>query len=276
MAAVTRYWNGVGADNAFATAGNWVDAAAPVSTDTVIFPAMASASGVIVDGSDQSAILLVATIVEPSCALTFGSRGIPLELDTDAFTYEGSGASYFDIASCAELRIYSAASGDTTNSYGFNLTGTSNTLLIVDPGSSGSVSLASLGDESLACVTIQIVSGTVDMGDSLTVTTLYVDGGTVSSKTDVTTLQVAGGTFRQLKNNPTTLNVLGGRVYYNSTDVPTTVTLRGSAILDMSEDGRAKTWQTVNLYDSARIYDPGNVLTITTLNRYKGGTLSVS
>jgi len=275
MAAETHIWNGSDGDNAHSTAANWHDTDAPASTDTCVYPALAADATKDIDGSDESAILLAEATIEAGCYLNFGSRETPLTLDTDYLNYAGQGNAAFEIVNSTEIRVTNGASGSTEWTYGMTLEGTGNTLLILDPGSSNSVGVAALGDQSGEFTTIIIASGNITLGESVTTTTLYMTDGEVESYCDATTVNVGGGTFRQHKNKPTTLNASSGTIYFNSTDTMTTVNLRGDAVLDMSEDNRAKTITTVNLYDDAEIYDPDNILTITNFNR-EGGRLSVS
>lgn len=276
-----RIWDGVAADNGFATATNWSSDTTPITGDTAIIPGLAASSTKNIAGSNQSAILLAAFWVEPECKLNFGSRETYLQLDADYVYYYGEGTGYLQIANSTEIWVGAGAAASSGNSYGVNLLGTANALLVLDPGESNSVAVAAMGGETAAFTTILITTGEITLGASVTMTTLTVDGGTVTNSSDVTTLNLNGGTFRQQKNNPTTINATGGRLYYNSADVPTTVNLRKGSVLDASEDGRAKTgWSatTVNLYEGATIYDPGNVLMqyIGTLNILDGGTLAVS
>ncbi len=270
----TRIYDGVAADNDISTATNWSDDTAPITGDTAIFPAMVHAATTDIDGSDFSAVLLAELAVESGCGVNFGSRGAYLEVDTDAFSFAGSGQVFLNIENCGgEIRIANAASASTTNSFGFNLIGASNTgTLIINPGSSGSIGIAPGVEETAAFTTIMVMAGSVTIGDALTCTTLTMMGGTVKNGSDVTTVNVYGGTYTQTANNPTTLNIKGGRVYYNSADIPTTTNLYAGT-LDMSGDGRAKVFTTINWY-GGNIYDPGNVLSGTTINWMLGGTRS--
>ncbi len=268
----TRTYDGDAVDNNFITATNWSDDTAPVSADNVGFPAMAQASTLDIDGSDQVAVLLVDFHVEPECALNFGSRAAYLQIDTDYLYYDGEGKAFFDIDNSTEIWLRNGSAGSSSASYGFSLIGTSNALLMIDVGSGNSVGLGAMAGESLAATIAIINSGDVTVGDSLTCTTFSANGGTVSNSSDVTTMNVNGGTVTQVKNKPTTLNVYGGKIYYNSADVPTTLNLWGG-ILDTSQDARAKTFDTVNYYGGT-INDPNNILTITTMTSYTGGVLS--
>lgn len=274
--ASTHVWDGSDADNVYGTAANWHDAAAPATTDTTIFPALAAATGVNIDGTDETAELLAATFIEAGCYVEFGSRIAYLQIDTDAFTSEGEGQAFWDIDNCAMIRIENAGYADSGYSYGFNLVGTGNTELVCDPGSGKAVSLASLGDEAFACTTIGIRSGDVDMGVGLTTTTLNISGGNVNNRSDITTTNVKDAVYRQIDNKSTTLNIrAGGRVYYNraTADAPTTLNLYPGGVLDLSEVTDALTIANFNWY-GGQVIDPHNRLIPTTLLYKVGGTSS--
>ena len=273
----TELWNGDGGDNALVTDANWVSDDAPDSSDSATFPAMAQDSTDDVAGSDFSAVLLVNTHIEDGCALNFGTRATYVHLDTDYLFDEGTGKKFLHIDNSTEIRLLSGSASSTGYSYGTSLTGASNTLLVCNPSKSKTVGLAAMEGETFACTTIQLVSGTVTAGTGVTVTTLYVDGATLDNNADVTTLTIGGGTVRQTQNKPTTVNLKGGRLYLSmaAADMPTTVNLYPGGTLDMSGDSVAKTLGTLNDYGGS-VYDPANILTITTHVRYRGGTLSVS
>ncbi|KKN83520.1 hypothetical protein LCGC14_0297580 [marine sediment metagenome] len=271
-------WNGDGNDNAFATAANWEGDAIPQSTGGSIFPALAQATAVDVAGSDQSAIELVDTMIEPGCALNFGSRPTPLWLDTDNFIDSGTGKKFLKFDACASMRLLSGAASAAGYSYGTNITSVAAiTLLTCNVGKSHTVGIAAHEDEVATVTTMSLLQGIVTIGNAVaSVGTMYVDGATVSNNSACTTLNVSSGAIYQRQGTAATVNLKGGRLYLNmpAANMPTTVNLYGG-ILDMSQDGIAKTVGTLNYY-GGQIYDPANILTITTLNRFKGGTISVA
>ena len=278
--AVTQYWDGSAADNAYVTPANWSlmgggAGAKPLSTDSQVFPAMAASSTKDLAGSDQSLVLIVETVIEHGCYLNFGSYLVPWILDTDYLVYRGLASAFFDVRNSTEIRIEESAPAASGNAYGVYLKGNgTNALLIIDCGNGNSVGVASLGDHTMTATAVEIASGTVDLGDGLACTTLTVSGGAVESKADITTVTVTAGTMRQLKNNPTTLNAHGGRFYYSSESAPTTLNLYPGGVIDMSEDTRAKDWSAVAINDyGGQIYDPGLVLGTLTLTRKRGGTV---
>ena len=165
----------------------------------------------------------------------------------------------------------------STSFAGLSVQAVSVGVLTVDPGQDRPVGVAALGGESASISGLVVASGDVEMGDAVTIISrVALMGGKLTNNGDVPTMDVSGGTLTQVRNNPTTLNIDKGRVYYNSADMPTTVTIGPKGILDMSKDGRAKTIATVNLYPGGQIIDPGNILTITTLARQQGGNLKYS
>lgn len=269
-------WNGDGDDNAIATDANWISNDAPDTGDSACFPAMAADSTNNVDGSDFSAVLLADFIVEAGNYLTFGSRDAYLQLDCDYFEFTGAGAhAYFDVDNCAELRILNSVSPASGHSYGVNLVGTTNTLLLINDAGSGTIGIGALQGESATFTTINVQSGTVTLGDGITNTTFHANGGVITSFSDSTTLNVNGAVFTQAKNKPTTLNLFQGRFYFDDAQTIGTCNLYGGT-LDLSHDGRAKTITTLNWYGGT-IYDPNNVLTLTNAPSTKnGGTWSRS
>lgn len=272
----TVIWDGTSLDGNIATAGNYVGAAAAASGDTTVFPAMAALATHDVAGADNSAVLQAATFIEAGNYLNFGSRAAYLVMDTDLFDFRGSGSySFFNIVNCAEMRILNGVSASSGYSYGMSLLSTAVTLLIIDPANGGnesaSIGLATMGSEAAEFTTIDIRSGNVTVGTAVTCTTCHISGGTVSYGSDVTTMNVSGGTVRILKNNPTTLNLKGGTVYYNSADVPTTINVYEGGTLVLNEDLRAKTL-TINLYGGTVVFAYGQ-LDGSTVNIKGGGTL---
>jgi len=273
--AETHIWSGAAADNNFVTAANWDSVDVPASTDTVLFPAMAAATGVNVAGSDQSAKLLAAMWVEPGCYVQFGSRIAYLELDTDLLVFDGSGQAFLDVDNCAEIRVGNAAYSTSTADYGLCLKGTANTLLTLNPGGNRVVSLAALGDETGAWTTISAESGTVKIGSGVTTTTVNVNGADVELRSDSTTTNVYAGVFRQTDNKSTTLNLRGGTTYYNrpTTDAPTALNMYANAILDLTELSAALAIATINIYGKCLIRGDRGLLSWTTMNRYNNGDI---
>ena len=266
-------------------ASNWLDGTVPVSTDSQIFGAVAASTSKDINGEDSSAILLVNTWVESGCYLKFGTRDVPLYLDTDYFGFDGSGTGYFKIVNCAEIRIDNAIAAVSPNTYGLHIYGTSgsaNTLTVLDPGSSADVGICALSDMDGEFTTIDVYSGNITIGDTPTCTTLNVNGGTVNCSASIDNVNINGGTYRQIKGTPSTALIINaGRVYYNETTMPPITTIEGSGVLDMSEDGTAKSLAglIVNINSSsASIYDPYDVLDFAATCDFNkvGGTLQVS
>jgi hypothetical protein len=247
----------------------------PISADSAVFPPLSADADKDVDGSDQSAILLVNLNVEGGCFVNFGSRLAPLHVDADYFTAEGAGSAWWTLDNSTECRIFRALSTASDGGLGFNLDGTGNALLLIDCGN-GTVGVAYGATQAAEFTTIQIQSGNVFLGDAITCTTLHVTGGTVENGSNVTTLNVMGGNVTQEKNIPTNLNQYGGRYYLKSTDTITAGVLY-AGILDLSKDARAKTFTDLTVHPGASIYDPGKTLVTTNAIVWaKGGTISLT
>lgn len=256
------------ADNAFDTAGNWDTDTAPVNTDSVAFPKHASDSDWDIAGSDQSEILLVNFDVEPGCYANFGSRLTPLHIDTDYLTFDGSGQANLQIDNSTSIRILGAGPAGDEFANGINLTGSSNTLLIVDAASNDLVGIASLANDTGAFTTVDIRGGTVTIGEGVTMTTLQVSGATVTNYSAATTLNQTGGTVYQQANALTTINGDGGKLYYNSSSGYTTANVRKGFSLDFTKSPAALTVGTggaTTLYAGGQILVPqGGLITFDT------------
>ena len=270
-------WNGDDGDFDISAGGNYISDSAPTSAGSALFPAMPYDAGDVVAGSDFSAVLLVDFVVNSNNFLTFGSIDTYLQIDADYFEFSGEGGfAYFDIENSGDVRILNAPSAATSHSYGVNLVGGAgaNTLLLVDFSGGGSLGVGANPGEGGTFTTVDFKAGDATFGDSIVTTTFNAQGGTIHHNADIGTLNLTNGTFYQQKNNATTLNMWGGRYFWNAADAITTLALYGG-VLDLSLDGRSRTITTLNWYGGS-IYDPGNNLSVGTLNRFKGGTWQIS
>jgi hypothetical protein len=272
MPAATRIWSGAAADNAFDTAGNW-DTAVPVTGDSAVFPAMGTDADKDVDGSDQSAILLVNLYVESGSYVNFGDRLAPVHVDADAFVFEGMGDAFFQLDNCAVAALYSALSSASDGGHGFSLTGASNTLLLVDVGSAGTVDLAMGATQTTAFTTIEVLNGRVFVGAGVTMTTFHQTGGMVELSAGSTTFNMNGGTATQLAGIPATLNVNRGTFFLNSATTLPAVNVYGG-LVDLTKDSRAKTITACTMYGGVLRVLP-NQVTFTNAPTMKGGSIQV-
>lgn len=273
----TEYWDGGSGDNIWATAGNW-STTEPDESDTIVFPAMAASTGQDVAGVDRTGSTFAKIAIEKGSAIDFGSRTNPVKVKiTSDFVTEGSGAAYWDIQGSPKIFINKSGISNTSDTYGFHLAAAgNNTTLIVAPGANDTVGIAALTGTTAMIDTLKIRSGKVTLGSGLTNSTAIVVGGVVKSEANCDTLTVSGGTFTQVQNAPTTLNIRGGRVIYNSGTMPTTVNLIGSGILDMGGDAAAVTIPQVTMDDQAQVQDPFHRLTMTAFSTNRGGNLNIA
>lgn len=120
----------------------------------------------------------------------------------------------------------------------------------------------------------------VRLSSGVTLTTIEKSGGTLEVNSAVTTLNQTEGDTTIKAGAITTLNLRGGRVYYNGTGTLTTATVTGNGVLDFSQDMRAKTvTNPIELYgDDATLLDPYQVvgsLIVDMNNRRKFGDLDL-
>lgn len=238
MAAVVRQW--VGTTTVFATAGNWLPATVPLTTDPITIPKGATygIAGIYnafypVTSGDYPSFTY-----EAGCSVAIGSRQNPLWLVLTASTGHldlyGSGACYFT----GTFPIINVANGQNFN--------------IVDvEGVAPTLTTANIFSGAL-----RITTGAITAANILAGTLTYGDAG--KCVTAITTLTLDSA----------------GKCVYNSNQNITTINLHGT--LDLSGDSRTFTAATVNWYPGGKIIDPHKRLTITTLTPAKGLTLSAS
>lgn len=264
-----------GGDTDYATAANWDTDTAPVNTDSVAFPKMSSSATPDIVGSDESATLLVNFDVEPDCGLNFGSRLLPLHIDTDYMVYHGSGQGHFEIDNSTSIIINHVGPAGDEFEWGLNLIGTPNTLLIVDVESGDLVGVAALANDTGEFTTIDIRGGEVTIGEGVTMTNLLVSGGVVHNHSAAAAATVTGGLLYQEAGELTTLNGDGGRCVYNAAAGYVTAHVRSGFTLDLTDNPNARTVGTggaTNLYAGGKILRPvGGIITFATDISWSGG-----
>ena len=267
MPATTLIWTGA-TDGVFATAGNWSPAQAPASGDSVIFPVDATVD---VDGSDQSAILLVNMWAEPGCNISLGSAAAYLQLDVDYLYWAGTGVSYLDVDNSTLVSIDDCAAG-ATGAFGLYLKGDGaahNTQLSLSYDVAGDVGLGFTADmttsETCQFTTIRVAGGILMISEKVTATTLDQNGGTIYNRANLTTVtQTKNGTLYHERTATIGTLVADGVVYYDSNGTLTTGTITSNGTLDFSRDPRPVTiTNALQVYGGAVIRDPRGRVTWT-------------
>lgn len=242
----------IGTDGSYSTGANWSPANVPVNSDIVRIPAGA---GNISSGLDQSAVTLTAFIVEKGYTGTIGSSAGYLKLVTARFEFDGGGVSYIDLGTSAIApQVFgTAAGGDGTR--GLYLLGSALTTLNV---TGGSVGLAvGVGETStVATARLALAGASLWLGTGVSLTAHDNHAGDAIIRCALTTLNIYGGSVLTSEVGAiATVNVKGGTFTPNSTGTITALNSYGGSV-----DFRQS--------DAAR--------TVTTTNKYKGGTISIN
>jgi hypothetical protein len=134
----------------------------------------------------------------------------------------------------------------------------------------GNVGVAIYPGETATILTLRVGYQTNQDGDStvycgsgVTLTTINQEGGTLEINSGCTTVTKTGGTLTINSGNVTTLTNDAGTVYYKGTGTITTLNVGSGAKADFSQDMRARTVTTCNLYEGGEIYDPFGTVTFT-------------
>lgn len=127
-----------------------------------------------------------------------------------------------------------------------------------EPGQVSTFSSIKLGQAST------VSDARLVLGESVTVTTIEVNGGTLISRSGCTTLNVRGG-IAYLEDDAvfTTINQDAGRIYYKSNGTITNLYLGPDAIFDCSQDLKGRTITNLFMSAGATFSDPYGTCTIT-------------
>lgn len=250
----------------YSHAANWSPSGVPSAGDNVVIPA---GSASITAGLDQSGVAIASFTVSSGHTGTIGSATANLQLDTTAFTFNGTGVAYIDLGSqTVAPQIYSTATA-TTGNRGLYLIGSGITTIAV---MGGKVGLASRFGTTATATTARVNGSTasLEIGSGVTLTNALVSSGEIICRCAFTTATVYGGTFLTYGNGAgTTINLYGGTLTPNSTGTVTTLNQYGGTA-DWTGTEAARTLTNYNPYpisDSTLTftYNPA-VLTTTTFN----------
>jgi len=273
-----RSWIGTtsGSEGDWSVAGNWSGGAVPIAADDVI---IANSSQDITAGLDQSAIALTSLTIDLSYTGLIGSSQSDfLEIGSvtavigqrrgTVGTFTGSKRLNIDFGTttAAQINVYATATtaqdqnrqplrlravnaSTDVNVYG-------GTLAISDDSSNSST----IGD-------ILIESGTINIGDNVTHTTLNQSGGTVSTQSSITTVNLKGGTLNQYdstsSNTITTLTVSNsGSLNHYASGTITTLNLNGGSV-DLTKTQKSKTVTTITAAPGANLITDTGTVTFT-------------
>jgi hypothetical protein len=261
-----KYWEGTG--STFQTATNWKSNAGISTGDKAIFTTGGSYG---VAGSNAAALALGGFQVEEGYDQDIATKATYLQIDADTVELAGGGTIYLNVNRSTTVDVTKAAAAGTANTFGTVLTGGSNAALRAILGSNEALGIAPYAGESARFTAITISgSGTVAIGDAVTVTTLTIDGGTVTNKSGATTMTISDGTVTHTGGTVTTLNQYGGTLYVDSGDSITTLNAYDGFDLKLTRNVKGVTVGTLHIYGAGTVDDPYNKLTVANAIQYHG------
>lgn len=249
-------------------ATNWSGATVPVSTDDVVIE---NTSVPILYGLAQSAVTLTSLTINQSFT---GTIGLPTR---NANGYDEYRATYLAISATTVTigRGDGSGAGRIKLDTGVNAV----TLNVINSGSTletglealqwkganasnaaniwgGSAGLAVLAGETGSVTNLRVNGGTVRCGSGLTITNKDQSGGTLTTQSNIgTSCTQNGGIHYHVNGTIATSQIDGGVLYYSAPNTITTMNVGSGGTVDFSQDLRAITCTTCNLYAGGTIRD---------------------
>lgn len=262
-----KYWIS-SSSTSFNTAGNWSGGVAPANSDTLYFGAYGSAN--CATNIASTGLTGLTIIVEPGYTGQIGSvtAGVPAYLQISGGTlrmastpggsiYPGSPRVLIDFGTAnpgTVLMEFGNSVGADPSIPAVCVIGSGSGALTINQ-SGGSLGVAVYPGEVATITNITTIDGgTTLLGQGVTLTAATFAAGTITDRRDntATAIRVAGAAYNYSGTGATTtLNVDAGTCTYSGTGTITTANLRG--LLDMSQDSQAKTVTTVNRYDGGSL-----------------------
>jgi hypothetical protein len=269
-------------------AGNWSGATLPIDGDTVIF---ADSDVSCLYGLDNNAVTPASVYFDASFT---GSIGLPVYNENGYYEYrerflkysnsgdatnmqvvvgqgEGGGSPRIKLnagTGQSTVTVLSTGQPETDSEKAFEFIGThaSNEVNV----SAGSVGIALHAGSAATVPTLRVGYQTNVESDSsvlcglgATLTTVTQAGGTLETRSNITTLTLSGGEHVKAAGTVTTLNANGGVYIHNSTGTVTTIVAASGAEVDFSRDLRTKTVTNFTVNAGATLKDPHGVVTYT-------------
>ena len=264
--------------NNWDVAANWSGAAVPVDGDDVYIE---NSSVDILYGISQSSIDLLTlniaasftgklglpTINESGGYYEYRTRYLTLTADTVNVGYgEGSGSGRILLslgANATVLVVTTTGSPIESAVPALVVAGSASTYTLTVLG--GSVGIATeVGQAAVLDVVTISGTGNITLGSGCTLTTVTLDAGTLTTNSNVTTINVVDGTATIQAGTVGTLNQDGGVVDYRSTGTMTSAKVGTGATLDFTQDPRARTVSACTLEATGTITDTYKSVTWTT------------
>ena len=256
----TKTWVGTDSGNAgdWGVAANWSPSGVPVSTDTVI---IANSSQDITGTLDQSAVALASLTIDLSYTGLIGSSqsdflevgavvAIIGQRRSSVGTFTGSKRLNIDLGTttASQVTAYTTASGgQDPNRQPLRLRAVNASTDLTVYGGSLAVSDDSSNSSTFGDIIVE--GGSLNIGDSVTLTNLTQSGGIVNNQSSVTTVDIKGGTLNQYDSvaatTMTTVTISdSGAINHYASGTITTLNLNGGSI-DLTKTQKAKTVTTI-------------------------------
>jgi len=270
----------------WSTAANWSGGAVPVNSDDVVFE---NSSVDCLYGLDQSAVTLTSLTVKQSYTGVIGLprtnttgtnyveyRDTYLKVSATTITVgqgDGSGSGRIKInvgTAQTTVNVYNTGSAKEAGIESLLLLGThaSNAVNVTK----GSVGIAVFSGEVATVATLregyltnQAGDAVVRCGAGVTLTNISKSGGRLDIASDTTAVTQTAGELICRAGAPTSLAILGGTLYYQSTGTIGALVggSGGGGVADFSQDNRAKTVTACDIHYGFTIKDPFGVVTWT-------------
>lgn len=272
-------------------AGNWVGGSLPVDSDTVIF---ADSSVDVLYGLDLNGVTPAAIYIDSTYT---GRIGLPVYNTTAGATYHeyrdrylkfcnsgdatntaiyigqgngpGSGRINLDCGTGqTTVLVQRTAPSSDTNQPAFKFKGThASNAMTVQRGTVGiafeSGNTSTVATLNVGYISNQLGDAVVQCGTGTTLTTVNVSGGSLTTRSAITTLTVTGGQVEHLAGAVTTLTVEQGTVNYQSTGTVTNLKVGDGGNFDCRASMSSRTVTNLELYSGAEYHDPAGTVTAT-------------
>lgn len=272
-------------------AGNWVGGSLPADGDTVVF----SGSNVdVLYGLDLNAVTPAAIFIDSTYT---GRIGLPQYNTQGGVSFAEYRDRYLKFCNSGDATNTSVVigAGNGPGSGRINLDcGTGQATVLVkrtapssDPNlpafkflgshasnsvtvQRGTVGVAFEGGSTATVAVLNVGFISNELGDSIvscgtgvTLTTINVSGGLLTTRSAITTLNITGGVVEHLSGAVTNLTVEQGTVSYQSSGTVTNLKVGDGGVFDCRASMAGRTVTNLELYSGARWHDPSGTVTAT-------------
>jgi len=273
-----KLWVGTDSGNVgdWATSANWEPVGVPVNGDDVI---LASGSQNVLSGFDQSLVILNSITVDLSWIGIIGSTQadfLQIAAATAVIgqrrgstgTFSGSKRLNLDFGSttACQVNIYgTATSGQDQNRSPLRIRAANSSTDVNMFGGTASVSDDTSNSSTIGDVIIE--SGSLTVGDNVTMTGLVQSGGGFTTQSSLATMVIKGGTSNfydgTSANTITTVTISGsGSLNHFASGLIGTINLNGGNV-DLTKSQKSKTVTTITASNSGTLIIDTGVTTLT-------------